>query len=518
MNKIILIMAALFISLSFVSAECADGIYPCDENIPNVLRSPATTASTTYINNTNITNVNNNYYTTGGNPFDQWLNTTNDVTHANMTLNSNDLARLLVYATDGNKNSGVIVIDGNAGYGSMQGASSIEGLNYNSGTGVWSYGGSVYLNYFNSTGGTLYGGGFTGISMAGGDTGIGGAGTINFNSIGQKGLSLYGASSATGNSRRGGFLEWYYGDELETSISRGVTYVNNQSKIVFEVLKQSSANDVGNAWIGLNTGDASFKNMNATEIRLSGNKIGNLTTLWSFQELNSTTNPVYDTWLPNYTAYNKYWYNMTLPQTSTTYYPRNITFTGGTIEGANNVTLAYYYDGLSYNITEGNGVDPLDVYINYTGVTTFNQLVMREYYLGSSSHNIQIQFYDYNTNSWESYYDFVGQAGFTWITIPVFDPTAHLQNGNVSMRLHHIENGFNTHKLYIDVAWLVSGNNIGASTNLEGYAKYNFGSNNFNGTGNITTTGRISGGGSSGITFNSTCIRLQGTTSYELIC
>jgi hypothetical protein len=113
---------------------------------------------------------------------------------------------------------------------------------------------------------------------------------------------------------------------------------------------------------------------------------------------------------------------------------------------------------------------------------------MREYYLGSSSHTMKVQIYDFVSSTWEDYFSFVGQSGMTILTVPIFDPTDHINGGNVSVRLNHVQNGITSHRLYIDYIWLINGNNIGSSTNLDGYAKYNFGSNNFTGTGNFTTT------------------------------
>ena len=74
------------------------------------------------------------------------------------------------------------------------------------------------------------------------------------------------------------------------------------------------------------------------------------------------------------------------------------------------------------------------------------------------------------------------------IEVPVYDSTSHISGGLVQVRYHHIENGISSHRLYIDVAWLIDGNMIGASTNLDGYAKYNSGYNNYVGYGNTTTS------------------------------
>lgn len=95
---------------------------------------------------------------------------------------------------------------------------------------------------------------------------------------------------------------------------------------------------------------------------------------------------------------------------------------------------------------------------------------------------MQVQIFDYDSSTWESYFEFVGQAGQTIISVPIFDSTDHINNGNVSVRLHHVQTGISSHRLYLDFAWLVDGNNVGASTNLDGYARYDAGYNNFTST------------------------------------
>jgi hypothetical protein len=175
---------------------------------------------------------------------------------------------------------------------------------------------------------------------------------------------------------------------------------------------------------------------------------------------------------------------------STTYYVNSTVTTGGT-NTTSNITLMWYYDGETYNITEGSGANPLTVYINYTNITAFSQWVLREYYLGSASHHVVFEIYDYDTGTWEQYFSIVGQEGQTWLQIPVYDSTDHVSGGVVQTRLRHPENGVSSHRLYIDVAWLINGNMVGASTNLDGYAKYNFGYNNFAGNGTFTTSSNI---------------------------
>ncbi|GAG61187.1 unnamed protein product, partial [marine sediment metagenome] len=181
-------------------------------------------------------------------------------------------------------------------------------------------------------------------------------------------------------------------------------------------------------------------------------------------------------------------------QTSTTYYINTSAVDGGSYTDTEDVDDAWYYDDASLNFTEGSGADPLDVYFNFTEVNDFDQIVIREYYMGSASHTIHIQLWDINNDEWEDHFTFVGQDSWTTITIPIYDSSDHLfDDGNVSIRFSHEQNGITSHRLDFDFVWLVEGSEIGASTNLEGYARYKFGSNDFEGNGSIWTSGNVEG-------------------------
>ena len=174
-----------------------------------------------------------------------------------------------------------------------------------------------------------------------------------------------------------------------------------------------------------------------------------------------------------------------------TYRPTSVIESGSGSIVDSNIYLIQYYDGLGMEFVEGSGTDPLTIDINFTGVGEFDELVIREYYLGSSSHHVLVELYEPSDNSWEEYYSFVGQAGYNIISVPVNDYLQHLDGGVVQLRLRHIENGITSHRLYIDSALLTFKESSGASSNLDGFAKYSFGYNNFDGNGNFTTSGNV---------------------------
>jgi len=183
-------------------------------------------------------------------------------------------------------------------------------------------------------------------------------------------------------------------------------------------------------------------------------------------------------------------FNAAYKTTSTTYYPTALNVIYGT-DQTNDINAAKYYDLNNYIVNEAAGANPLLIDINFSGVSGCSELVIREFYDGSSSHIIKFEIWDYDASEWEDYYNITGQSIYNVLAIPVFDETDHIKDGLVQVKITHEGTGVTGHVFYIDFVWLMDGINVGASTNLKGYARYNFGSNNFSGDGNFTTDGNI---------------------------
>lgn len=79
-------------------------------------------------------------------------------------------------------------------------------------------------------------------------------------------------------------------------------------------------------------------------------------------------------------------------------------------------------------------------------------------YAGSSTHQIAIGLYNFGTNAYEEEYGMITtMSEFENKKIDVLDAASHINNGNVSLRLRHIQTGINSHDLFIDYAALVDG-------------------------------------------------------------
>ena len=122
----------------------------------------------------------------------------------------------------------------------------------------------------------------------------------------------------------------------------------------------------------------------------------------------------------------------------------------GNISSVRTLDTNYYTDNES-------AVDPLLVQINFTGITTFDSVIMKEKYTGSLGHEILLEIYNYNTLSWESHFIITDQDGFVISNVPVLNPSELISGGLVQIRLRHTGGGIPSHVLYIDYFVLQEG-------------------------------------------------------------
>lgn len=141
------------------------------------------------------------------------------------------------------------------------------------------------------------------------------------------------------------------------------------------------------------------------------------------------------------------------------FYPEKVITTSGT-NTTGEVSLLFYEDEKTYNITESTGASPLIVYMNFTNVYSFNKILVREKYEGSATHFISFDLWDYDSNSWENYFSFSNQGTQTYLISPVLDTSDHIKNGVVEARFNHIQPGVSSHVLRIDVVNLLNGGSI----------------------------------------------------------
>ena len=141
------------------------------------------------------------------------------------------------------------------------------------------------------------------------------------------------------------------------------------------------------------------------------------------------------------------------------YTAQSITFTTGST--ADNIsTLQSGMDGTYMTISEVTGAPGIDAYVEFTGVTAFERVRLLAAYVGTTSHQIMIQVYDWANSAWRTFNTMETSAfdttnlQFKNNEFTVYDDTNYIGTsanaGKVRVRLYHPITGNATHRLYID--------------------------------------------------------------------
>lgn len=151
---------------------------------------------------------------------------------------------------------------------------------------------------------------------------------------------------------------------------------------------------------------------------------------------------------------------------TTTYNATSIVTVRGTPSSSSSLAgITQYRDGLTYNISEGAGATAFEVDINFTNVTSFNSIFVREYYQGSGAHEVQMYLWDYTANRWEDgYFNFNGQDDYQDTFVTIYDASNHLSAGNVRLKFNHSTTGIAGHNFFLDYVVLEQGLVTSAST------------------------------------------------------
>jgi hypothetical protein len=164
---------------------------------------------------------------------------------------------------------------------------------------------------------------------------------------------------------------------------------------------------------------------------------------------------------------------LTLPLTAdqieaVTYHPTSMSVaTGSLVAGGTYEDLADAHANY-VQVEESNGADPLRLTVTIGNVTgPINSLIVRCYYAGSSSHHVQIALYNNTSAAYDLLETLVTSSDYAWYVLPILDYEHYVDGSkNVIVRFYHVENGVNTHDLYIDYVAVENGfgSGTGATT------------------------------------------------------
>ena len=159
---------------------------------------------------------------------------------------------------------------------------------------------------------------------------------------------------------------------------------------------------------------------------------------------------------------------------TTTFNASAISTIAGTHDEGNLLSIQRSKDGNSYNVSEVGGTPALTIHINFTNITSFTTILLRERYEGGAGHEIKIGLLECASGIYEEEYDPVitDMTDFAFTVRNVVDSTSHVCNGNVSLQLRHVEAGNPTHNFYLDYAVLQKGPSTVATEESDPHSLY----------------------------------------------
>jgi hypothetical protein len=152
------------------------------------------------------------------------------------------------------------------------------------------------------------------------------------------------------------------------------------------------------------------------------------------------------------------------------------------------------YDGISYNVTEASGATGLDFRVNFTGITSFNQIVFRYKSTAGENHLVNVQLYDFADGDWENYATLGEVSEYNIKQIGVFDESEHISGGVVQLRFYQSANGNTGHVHYYDWVTISEGLSTPAGTEIDPFSFHK--NENLNNTGYNITGSYFFGNGS----------------------
>jgi hypothetical protein len=151
---------------------------------------------------------------------------------------------------------------------------------------------------------------------------------------------------------------------------------------------------------------------------------------------------------------------------TTIYNATSIVAITGTTQGAiSNITK---YDSVSYNVSESSS--DIDFRVNFTGITDFNQIIVRYKSDSAESHTMDIALWDNASNSWESYRTVGASPDYNIMTMNVYDIADHIVGGVVQIRFYSVNVGSSTHKHQFDWVAISDGPATPSSSETDPYS------------------------------------------------
>jgi hypothetical protein len=185
------------------------------------------------------------------------------------------------------------------------------------------------------------------------------------------------------------------------------------------------------------------------------NILGNTSSFWFFGLFNWTTSDVYNSFNGSHLLFNETKLNDTIDNALATltveYNATSIANITGTRDAGDVNSTHICSENDFYNVSEVTGANGLQIQVNFSDVIAFNLLHFRGQYIGGAGHSIELEFWNPTSSAWEKVNgELTDQSEQTSTSINIFGGSSYIDNGNVSFRFNHDDNGITSHDYILD--------------------------------------------------------------------
>jgi hypothetical protein len=104
-----------------------------------------------------------------------------------------------------------------------------------------------------------------------------------------------------------------------------------------------------------------------------------------------------------------------------------------------------------YSVNDASGAPGFIVYVGFTGISSFNRAVYNVNYTQQSGHTVNIDFYNYDNDAWDTFATYSGSGNWQQFALGLIDHLPYVDDtGNVTTRIYHVSSGNVSHRTWID--------------------------------------------------------------------
>ena len=141
----------------------------------------------------------------------------------------------------------------------------------------------------------------------------------------------------------------------------------------------------------------------------------------------------------------------------------------GTLDSGDVTDIQTKNDSNVYHVDEVTGTPGFSIEVTFTGVTHFNSVKTQQWYMGSATHVVNLQLWNYDTLDWDTIGVIQDESAQTPFEVGDIDHANYIQNEEAKVRYYHATSGNASHEILIDYCSLWNSFSTSTSTSTENW-------------------------------------------------